>query len=81
MRFTINRAALKLAAAVVVSGIWLLASVAAAPGEANLPFLFGVYTITWLAFFAYAFYMSRRQRDLRREIQELRRLLEERKGR
>ncbi|MBI4201904.1 MAG: CcmD family protein [Chloroflexi bacterium] len=42
------------------------------PGESNLPFLFAVYTISWLAFFAYAFYMTRRQRELRREIEELR---------
>lgn len=46
--------------------------------ESPLPFLFGVYTITWAAFFAYAFYVNRRQRDLRREIEELRKALEER---
>ena len=46
--------------------------------EANLPFLFAVYTITWVAFFAYAFYMSRRQADLRREIEAIRQELEER---
>ena len=40
--------------------------------EANLPYLLGVYTITWLAFFAYAFYITRRQRELRRQIDELR---------
>lgn len=45
-----------------------------------LPYLFTVYTVTWLAFFAYAFYMSRRQRQLRQEIEELRRQLEEKKG-
>ncbi len=45
-----------------------------------LPYLLGVYTVTWLAFFAYAFYMTRRQRDLRREIDELRRALDEPKG-
>ncbi len=39
--------------------------------EANLPFLFAVYTITWIAFFGYAFYLSRRQVELRREIQAL----------
>ena len=49
--------------------------------EPNLSFLFAVYTVTWLAFFAYAFYMTRRQRDLHREIQDLRRAMEERKGR
>ena len=46
--------------------------------ESNLPFLFALYTITWLAFFAYAFYMTRRQSELNREIQELRRMLEQR---
>ena len=46
--------------------------------ESNLPFLFALYTITWLAFFAYAFYMTRRQSELNHEIQELRRMLEQR---
>ena len=46
--------------------------------ESNLPFLFALYTITWLAFFAYAFYMTRRQSELNHEIQELRRILEQR---
>ena len=46
--------------------------------EANLPFLFAVYIITWAAFFAYVFYVSRRQRELRNEIQDLKRTLEER---
>ncbi len=50
-------------------------------GESNLPFLFALYTITWLAFFAYAFYMTRRQSELNREIQELRRMLEQREQR
>ena len=49
--------------------------------EANLPFLFAVYIITWAAFFAYVFYMSRRQRELRNEISDLRRALEEREKR
>jgi CcmD family protein len=44
--------------------------------EANLPFLFAVYIVTWAAFFGHAFYMSRRQREMRREIAALRRLLE-----
>lgn len=37
-----------------------------------LPYVFAVYTVTWAAFFGYAFYMARRQRELRREIDELR---------
>lgn len=48
--------------------------------ESPLPFLFAVYTITWAAFFAYAFYVNRRQRELRREIEELRKALEERQA-
>ena len=48
-----------------------------APGEGSLPYLYVVYTVTWVAFFAYAFYVSRRQRDLRREIEQLRRALDE----
>ena len=66
---------------------WLLAGgIALAAGaaqeeydpEENLPFLLAVYTITWVAFFAYAFYVNRRQQELRREIDELKKALEER---
>ena len=39
--------------------------------EANLPFLFAVYIITWAGFFAYLFFISRRQRELRNEIESL----------
>ncbi len=49
--------------------------------ESPLPFLFSVYTVTWAAFFAYAFYVSRRQRELRRELDELRRSLQEKETR
>ena len=45
--------------------------------EGNLPFLFAVYTITWAAFFAYAFYMNRRQRELRRELDEIKCAMQE----
>ena len=70
----------------VAALVWLLSTgIALAAGPAqdgfdrdgNLPFLFAVYTVTWAAFFAYAFYMSRRQRELRRELEELKRALEE----
>lgn len=46
--------------------------------EANLPFLFAVFIITWAAFFVYVFYVSRRQREMQREIEALKRALEER---
>jgi CcmD family protein len=39
--------------------------------EANLPFLFAVYIITWGGFFAYAFAMSRRHREMQRELDAL----------
>ena len=46
--------------------------------EANLPYLFAVYIITWAAFFAYVFYVSRRQREMQAEIDALKRALESR---
>lgn len=39
--------------------------------ETNLGYLFAIYTVTWLAFFGYVFILSRRQRDLQREIAQL----------
>lgn len=50
---------------------------AASNAEANLPFLFAVYLLTWAGFFAYAFYMSRRQREMRRDIKALKQALSE----
>ena len=45
-------------------------------GEAELPWLFAVYAITWAAFFGYIFIMSRRQREMQREIDALNRALQ-----
>ena len=53
-----------------------MVSLQAREPEANLPYLFAVYAVTWAAFFAYAFFMSRRQQDLRRDLDALRKLLE-----
>ena len=47
-------------------------------GESELPWLFAVFFITWAAFFGYVFVMSRRQREMRREIDALRRALADR---
>ena len=47
--------------------------------EANLPALFAVYIITWAGFFGFVFVMSRRQREMRREIDALKTALEERR--
>ena len=45
--------------------------------QANLPFLFAAFAVTWIAFFAYAFFVSRRQQELRKEIAELRGTLDQ----
>ena len=44
---------------------------------ANLPFLFFAFAVTWIAFFAYAFFVSRRQQELCKEIAELRGTLDQ----
>lgn len=43
----------------------------------NLGYLFAIYIVTWAGFFAYMFLVSRRQRDLEREIRQLRQLVEQ----
>ena len=40
--------------------------------ESNLKFLFAVVFITWLAFFAYVFFLSRRLKSMKQEINDLR---------
>ena len=49
--------------------------------EANLPYLFAAYTVTWVGFFVYVYYLSQRQRSLQREVEALREALAERDGR
>lgn len=65
----VAHAASRAADEVVASSV--LAQASESSPEANLPFLFAVYIITWAGFFGYAFYMSRRQREMRREIDAL----------
>jgi len=45
--------------------------------EANLPYLFAVYATTWAAFFVYIFLMSRKQRDMEKELTALRAALQD----
>ena len=45
-------------------------------GEDYLPFLFAVFAVTWVAFFVYAFFMTRKQADLKREIDIIRQSIE-----
>ena len=49
-----------------------------APGESNLGYLLAGTLLTWAGFFAYAVYLARKNRDLRREVDDLRRTLAER---
>ncbi len=42
----------------------------------NLGFLFAAYTAIWVVLFMYIWTLSRRNRSLEREIEELRELLE-----
>ena len=44
-----------------------------AAGESNLGFLFAGFAVVWVGIIAYAFYIGRRERALRQEIDELRR--------
>ena len=49
--------------------------------DSELPWLFAVFFITWAAFFGYVFLMSRRQREMQREIAALSLALQEREQR
>lgn len=46
--------------------------------DRNLAYLFAAFAVTWAAFFAYVFYLGVKSRELRREIELLRKLLEKR---
>ncbi|MBI2847103.1 MAG: CcmD family protein [Chloroflexi bacterium] len=43
----------------------------------DLFYAFVAYAIVWAAFFAYAFFLSRKERDLRAELEELRKAIAE----
>ena len=45
-----------------------------------LHFLFAAYSVVWIVLFAYFFSLSRRHRRLERELESLRRVLDERGG-
>ncbi len=71
------------AVAAAYDGAPIVSATAEAPtqqqrGESELPWLFAVYVITWAAFFAYVFIMSRRQHEMQREIDTLKRALDAR---
>ena len=43
----------------------------------NLPFLFAAFAVSWIAFFAYAFFVSRKRQEMEKEIRNLRQALEQ----
>ena len=43
----------------------------------NLPYLVAAFAVSWAVFFIYAFFVTRRQRELQAEIRELRQALAE----
>ena len=46
------------------------------PLKSHLTFLFVAFGVSWAAFFGYAFFMTRRQRELARDLEALRKALE-----
>tara|TARA_B100000029_G_C16907160_1_gene716359 strand:+ start:160 stop:348 length:189 start_codon:yes stop_codon:yes gene_type:complete len=45
--------------------------------SSNLPFLFAAFAVTWVVLFGYLFYVSRRHHEMRNEIANLKRMLEQ----
>ena len=45
--------------------------------SSNLPYLLAAFAVSWAVFFLYVFFMTRRQQEMRNEIRELRRTLEQ----
>ena len=45
--------------------------------SSHLPYLFAAFAVCWVVFFAYAFFVSRRQQEMQKEIRELRCALEQ----
>ena len=73
-------AAASIAALVALVPLTALAAVATqdAPGESNLGFLLAGTALAWAGFFAYAFYIGQKNRELCRDIEELRQALADR---
>ena len=47
---------------------------------ANLTFLFAAFALTWLVFFVYAFFISRRRQELEREVRDMEQSVESEDG-
>ena len=60
--------------ATLLAALLLMLPALGAEGEDFLPFLFAAFAVTWVAFFAYAFFITRKQADLKQELDTLRAL-------
>ncbi len=49
-------------------------------GEFSPLFVFAAYAIVWIAFFAYLYYVARRQSDIQSQIDALRESLQDNEG-
>ena len=45
--------------------------------SSNLPYLFAAFAVTWVVLFGYLFYVSRHHHEMRNEIANLKRMLEQ----
>lgn len=62
--------------ALLLAALLLMLPALGAEGEDFLPFLFAAFAVTWVAFFVYAFFITRKQADLKQEIEVLRAMQE-----
>ena len=46
----------------------------------NLPYLFAAFAVSWAGFFAYVFFVMRRQQELQKDVRALRRRLQPEEG-
>ena len=58
----------------LLAALLLMLPALGAEGEDFLPFLFAAFAVTWVAFFVYAFFITRKQADLKQELDTLRAL-------
>jgi len=49
------------------------------PDDAHLPFLIGAYAVVWIGVLLYVTSLARRSRNLERELEELRTLVDKRR--
>ncbi len=74
-------AGLLLTLALLPQAVFAAAPAQSSSADGNLGFLLAGTALAWAGFMAYAYYLGRRNRDMRREIEELRRILAEREPR